>query len=117
MSAPENVAAKPSATAEPMTFGQRLAVWRTAYNTANLPVGMTRPPDAISKWLVITRATVFSMTATSGVIGGLLAVGAARLTGEVTVVWGLLALAVLGLIVAHAADNLINDYLHLEGGV
>ena len=61
-----------------MTLGQRLSVWRTAYNTANLPVGMTRPPDAVSKWIVITRAAVFSMTATSGLIGGLLAIGAAR---------------------------------------
>src|SRR6188474_2118965 len=100
-----------------MTFGERFAVWRTVMNTANLPEGMTRPPDAISKWLVITRAAVFSMTATSGVIGGLLAIGAARLTGEVTVDWGLLALAVLGLIVAHAANNMINDYFDLEGGV
>ena len=101
----------------PLTLGQRFAVWKTAYNTANLPVGMTRPPDAISKWLVITRAAVFSMTATSGLIGGLLAVGAMRLTGEVTVNWGLLLLAVFGLVVAHAANNMINDYFDLEGGV
>jgi len=100
-----------------MTFAERFAVWRTVMNTANLPEGMTRPPDAISKWLVITRAAVFSMTATSGLIGGLLAIGAARLTGEVSVDWGFLALAVLGLVVAHAANNMINDYFDLEGGV
>ena len=100
-----------------MTFAQRFAVYRTIINTANLPQGMTRPPDAIAKWLVITRAAVFSMTATSGLIGGLLAIGAARLTGEVSVDWGLLALAVLGLIVAHAANNMINDYFDLSGGV
>ena len=40
----------------------RLATWRYVLNTANLPAGMTKP-DAISKWLVITRAAVFSMTA------------------------------------------------------
>ena len=100
-----------------MTFTQRFAVYRTIINTANLPQGMTRPPDAIAKWLVITRAAVFSMTATSGLIGGLLAIGAARLTGEVSVDWGLLALAVLGLVVAHAANNMINDYFDLSGGV
>ena len=100
-----------------MTFAQRFAVYRTIINTANLPQGMTRPPDAIAKWLVITRAAVFSMTATSGLIGGLLAIGAARLTGEVSVDWGLLALAVLGLVVAHAANNMINDYFDLSGGV
>src|SRR2546422_4795114 len=60
-------------------LSDRLRVWRTAYNTANLPVGMTAPPDSVSKWLVITRAAVFSMTVTSGLIGGLLAVGAERL--------------------------------------
>jgi 1,4-dihydroxy-2-naphthoate octaprenyltransferase len=85
--------------------------------TANLPEGMTRPPDSIAKWLVITRAAVFSMTATSGLIGGLLAVGAMRLTGDVTVDWLLLALAVIGLVVAHAANNMINDYFDLSGGV
>jgi 1,4-dihydroxy-2-naphthoate octaprenyltransferase len=100
-----------------MLLSERLNVWKTAYNTANLPVGMTRPPDAVSKWLVITRAAVFSMTATSGLIGGLLAVGAERLTGEVSVNWGYLILAVVGLVVAHAANNMINDYFDLEGGI
>jgi 1,4-dihydroxy-2-naphthoate octaprenyltransferase len=98
-------------------LAQRLRTWKTVYNTANLPEGMTVPPDAVSKWLVITRAAVFSMTVTSGLIGGLLAIGAAQLTGEVTVNWGLLALAIVGLVAAHAANNMINDYFDLEGGV
>ena len=34
-----------------MTFAQRFAVYRTIINTANLPQGMTRPPDAIAKCL------------------------------------------------------------------
>ena len=63
-----------AATTAPAPVG-RLATWRYVLNTANLPEGMTHP-DAISKWLVITRAAVFSMTATSGLIGALLAVGA-----------------------------------------
>ena len=98
-------------------LAQRLRTWRTIFNTANLPKGMTAPPDAVSKWLVITRAAVFSMTVTSGLVGGLLAIGAERLTGEVVVNWGLLALAIVGLVVAHAANNMINDYFDLEGGV
>jgi len=98
-------------------LAERFRVWKTAYNTANLPVGMTTPPDAISKWLVITRAAVFSMTVTSGLIGGLLAIGAERLLGGFSVDYGLLALAVLGLVVAHAANNMINDYFDLEGGI
>jgi 1,4-dihydroxy-2-naphthoate polyprenyltransferase len=98
-------------------LAQRLRTWRTVYNTANLPEGMTVPPDAVSKWLVITRAAVFSMTVTSGLIGGLLAIGSARLAGDVAVDWGLLALAIVGLVVAHAANNMINDFFDLEGGV
>jgi 1,4-dihydroxy-2-naphthoate octaprenyltransferase len=100
-----------------MLLSERLRVWKTAYDTVNLPVGMTTPPDAVSKWIVITRAAVFSMTVTSGLIGGLLAIGAQQLTGEVTVNWGYLVLAVLGLVVAHAANNMINDYFDLEGGI
>ena len=106
-------------------LADRFRVWKTAYNTANLPVGMTTPPDSISKWLVITRAAVFSMTVTSGLIGGLLAVGAERLAQigggadrrGFAVDYGLLALAIVGLVVAHAANNMINDYFDLEGGV
>jgi 1,4-dihydroxy-2-naphthoate octaprenyltransferase len=100
-----------------MLLSERLRVWKTAYDTVNLPVGMTTPPDAVSKWIVITRAAVFSMTVTSGLIGGLLAVGAQQLNHEVTVNWGFLLLAVLGLVVAHAANNMINDYFDLEGGI
>ena len=117
MATRQESSAQAAAPAAPMTLRQRLAVWRTAYNTANLPQGMTRPPDAVSKWIVITRAAVFSMTATSGLIGGLLAVGAARLDAAFTVDWLLLALAIVGLVVAHAANNMINDYFDLEGGV
>src|SRR4029079_16192211 len=60
---------------------------------------------------------VLPVAATSGLIGALLAVGAARLTGEVTINWLYLVLAVVGLVVAHAANNMINDYFDLEGGV
>ena len=73
---PDAATAVATAPAVPPTLG-RLATWRYVLNTANLPEGVTKP-DAVSKWLVITRAAVFSMTATSGLIGGLLAVGAAR---------------------------------------
>ena len=107
-----DVAATPAATP---SLG-RLATWRYVLNTANLPEGVTKP-DAVSKWLVITRAAVFSMTATSGLIGGLLAVGAARLSGEVSVNWAVLVLAIVGMRDPHAANNMINDYFDLEGGV
>jgi 1,4-dihydroxy-2-naphthoate polyprenyltransferase len=91
-------------------FAQRVGTWRAVINTANMPAGVAM--DAVSKWLIITRAAVFSMTLTSGLIGGLLAIG----SGLAVNYWWLL-LSVLGLVVAHAANNMINDYFDLEGGV
>jgi len=70
--------------------------------------------DAVSKWLLITRASVFPMTLISGAIGGLLA--AASPAGA-QVNWGYFGLAMVGLVVAHAANNMINDYFDLEQGV
>ena len=67
--------------------------------------------DPVSRWLLITRASVFPMTILSGLIGGLLA---ARAPGADL---ALFALAVVGLVFAHAANNMINDYFDLEGGV
>jgi 1,4-dihydroxy-2-naphthoate octaprenyltransferase len=119
MSTSPDAAAPAAAPAVELTrpsFAERLATWRYALRTANLPEGVSRP-DAVSKWLVITRAAVFSMTATSGLIGGLLAVGAARTDPTLRVDFGLLALAVTGLVVAHAANNMINDYFDLSGGI
>ena len=88
--------------------------WKEILETANPPE--TRPLDTVGKWLVITRAAVFPMTIWSGLIGGLLAVEAAR-TGGPPVDWGLFLLAVVGLVLAHAANNMINDYFDTTGGV
>jgi len=57
----------------------------------------------VTRWLVLTRACVQPMTLTSAAIAGLLAV---RVPGFDP---GLLLLAAAGLVVAHAANNLIND--------
>lgn len=89
----------------------RLASWKEVIDTANLSAD--RPMDVVSKWLIITRAAVFSMTLTSGLIGGMLAIGA----GPAAVNYGYLALAVGGLVIAHAANNIINDYFDLEVGI
>ena len=93
------------------TLAQRLTTWRYLMNHPNLPAGV--PMDAVSKWMIVTRATVFSMTATSGLIGGLLAIG----TAGVAVNYWYLALSIIGLVIAHASNNMINDYFDLEGGV
>jgi 1,4-dihydroxy-2-naphthoate octaprenyltransferase len=83
--------------------------WAEILRTQNLPAD--RAMDAVSRWLLITRASVFPMTIVSGAIGGLFA---AREPGAH---WGYFALCLLGLVLAHAANNMINDYFDLEGGV
>ena len=93
------------------TLARRLTTWRYVMNHANMPEGVKM--DWLSKWLIVTRATVFSMTATSGLIGGLLAIG----TVGVSVNYWYLALSIIGLVIAHAANNMINDYFDLQVGI
>ncbi|HXJ33647.1 MAG TPA: prenyltransferase [Candidatus Eisenbacteria bacterium] len=105
----ERVETAPQAVGTP-SFGELVDNWRHALMQGNLPKG--RAIDGVSKWLLIVRACVFSMTLTSGLIGGLLA-GATAAHPR----WGLCALACLGLVLAHAANNMINDYFDTAGGV
>jgi 1,4-dihydroxy-2-naphthoate polyprenyltransferase len=74
--------------------------WRTTLSTCNAPAGAA---DPISRWLVLTRACVQPMTLTSLAIAGLLAVRAPGFNPA------LFLLAAVGLVIAHAANNLIND--------
>jgi len=83
--------------------------WIEIIQTATL--SSDKEMDVVSRWLIITRAAVFSMTLTSALIGGLLAAAA----GSVT--WTPFLLAVFGLVLAHAANNMINDYFDLASGV
>jgi 1,4-dihydroxy-2-naphthoate octaprenyltransferase len=83
--------------------------WSEILRTQNL--SSDKAMDTVSRWLLITRASVFPMTIISGLIGGLLAAGAP------TANWLYFALAFVGLVSAHAANNMINDYFDLEGGV
>jgi len=99
----------------PVSIRERLLAWKEILETANPPA--TRPLDTVGKWLVITRAAVFPMTIWSGLIGGLLAVTAARTTTGLTVDYWLLTISVVGLVLAHAANNMINDYFDSSGGV
>jgi 1,4-dihydroxy-2-naphthoate octaprenyltransferase len=93
-------------------MSSRVANWREILRTQNLSPG--RELDRVSRWLLIVRASVFPMTLVSGGIGGLLALGgpdAARVSLP-----HLLA-ALLGILLAHAANNMINDYFDLESGL
>jgi len=67
--------------------------------------------DIISRWLISTRAAVLLMTFISAAIPGLLALR----TGEFNL--GRWLLLVLGLLFAHATNNLLNDYTDYKRGV
>src|SRR6476620_22162 len=108
-------ATEPTITTTHFPLRERLLAWKEILETANPPA--SRPLDTIGKWLVITRAAVFPMTIWSGLIGGLLAVEANRTKAGPPVDWGLFLLSVVGLVLAHAANNMINDYFDTSGGV
>ena len=85
-----------------------LARWAFVFQTCNPPPGKV---DIVSRWLVLSRACVFPMTITSGLVAGLLAV---RETGFHA---GWFALAAGGLVAAHAANNLMNDLFDLDAAL
>lgn len=87
-----------------------LANWKEVLDTANL--SPEREMDSVSKWLIITRAAVFTMTATSALVGGLLAI---IVVGGID--WLNFGLAFLGLIIAHAANNMNNDFFDMTAGI
>jgi 1,4-dihydroxy-2-naphthoate polyprenyltransferase len=75
----------------------------------------TNPPpdgrvDAVTRWIVVTRAAVLPMTLVSGLVAALLAVGEPGLD------WRWLALAVAGIVLAHVANNLMNDLYDARTG-
>jgi 1,4-dihydroxy-2-naphthoate octaprenyltransferase len=86
--------------------------WAEVIRTQNL--SSDKEMDAVSRWLLITRASVFPMTLTSALVGGLLALAGPT---PVTLYWLYFAEALVGVLLAHAANNMINDYFDLAGGV
>jgi 1,4-dihydroxy-2-naphthoate polyprenyltransferase len=82
--------------------------WRHVLRTSNPPPG---PVDPVSRWLVLTRASVLPMTITAAAIAGLLAA-----FNDESNNWALFALAAVGLVLAHVANNLMNDLFDLEVG-
>ena len=88
--------------------GAKLRNWKQALLT--MQVAEERP-DLVSRWLIMTRTAVTPMTLTSGLIGGLLASHAPDAN------WLYFALALVGLWLAHASNNLTNDYFDLVNGV
>jgi 1,4-dihydroxy-2-naphthoate polyprenyltransferase len=75
--------------------------WIEVLRTCNL--SPEKKMDPVSKWLIITRACVFSMTLISAGIGAMLAALAKNFS------LGVFLLVALGLTLAHAANNMVND--------
>lgn len=82
--------------------------WRYVLATTNPPPGRM---DSVSKWLYLTRAGVLPMTIVSAALAGLIAV-----FRDADVDWGWFALAAVGIVLAHMANNLMNDLFDLEVG-
>lgn len=82
--------------------------WLWVLATTNPPQGKM---DPVSRWLFLTRAGVLPMTLVAAAEAGLLAV----FRGD-AVDWSLFAIASVGLILAHMANNLMNDLFDLQVG-
>lgn len=67
--------------------------------------------DIISRWLISTRAAVLIMTFFSATIAGILAFAAGQFN------WLYYLLLVIGLVFAHATNNLLNDLTDYDRGV
>ncbi len=83
--------------------------WKVALEIGNLPKGAKM--DWLSKWIILTRAQVISMTVTSALIGALLAATRGYIN------WAHLGLVIVALILAHMSNNLINDYFDYKQGI
>lgn len=89
--------------------------WATAVNTCNCPD--IHHADTFTRWLVISRACVFSMTFTSGLIGVVLAASTGAFMENTLFKIVLALLCVVGLVAAHATNNLVNDWTDVRKGV
>ena len=67
--------------------------------------------DPVAKWLIACRASVLFMTFTAAALGGLMAWRAGVFQ------WDLWLATVLGLMIAHATNNLLNDYTDSRRGI
>ena len=88
--------------------GSRLKSWVYALRTTNPPPD--GPVDAVTRWIVVTRAAVLPMTLVSGLVAALLAIGEPGLD------WRWLVLAIVGITLAHVANNLMNDLYDTQTG-
>ena len=89
-----------------------IAMWRKALQIIpHVSKEEWQDLDIISRWLIATRAAVLIMTFISGAIAGILAY-----QNGMFHFWPWL-LVTLGIILAHATNNLLNDYTDFSRGV
>src|ERR1700753_4019068 len=91
------------------TTRSRLSSWAYALRTTNPPP--RGPSDSVPRWLVVTRAAVLPMTLFAGLVAALLAVGRPGFD------WRWLTLAIVGILLAHTANNLMNDLYDTQTGL
>src|SRR6201988_2962344 len=87
----------------------RLSSWAYALRTTNPPPD--GPIDFVTRWIVVTRAAVLPMTLFAGLVAALLAVGRPGFD------WRWLVLAIAGILLAHTANNLMNDLFDTQTGL
>ncbi|HEY7054431.1 MAG TPA: prenyltransferase [Mycobacterium sp.] len=86
----------------------RVSSWIYALQTTNPPPD--GPADVVTRWIVVTRAAVLPMTLFAGLVAALLAVGEPGLD------WRWLVLAIVGIVLAHTSNNLMNDLFDTQVG-
>jgi 1,4-dihydroxy-2-naphthoate octaprenyltransferase len=88
----------------------RLASWAYALRTTNPPPGRVAELDSVTRWIVVSRAAVLPMTLVAGLVAALLALRRPSLD------WRWLVAAILGITLAHVANNLMNDLYDTRSG-
>ncbi|WP_028932874.1 prenyltransferase [Pseudonocardia spinosispora] len=88
----------------------RPASWAYALRTTNPPPGPIDQLDRVTRWIVVSRAAVLPMTLVAGLVAALLTIGDPRLD------WRWLLLSILGITLAHLANNLMNDLYDTRAG-
>src|SRR2546426_9173991 len=96
-----DVAAGSGITRDKRESAGMLRNWKYVLATTNPPPGRL---DPVSKWLYLTRAGVLPMTLVAASVAGLLAI-----YRDASVAWGWFALSAAGIVLAHMANNLMND--------
>jgi len=87
-------------------------MWGQAlYKIPRLDAEQWRSLDPVAKWLIATRASVLFMTFTAAALGGLMAWRLNLFS------WQPWLAATLGLLFAHATNNLLNDWTDSRRGI